>query len=225
MPRQTVELNLAEFHVKEIWECEWDKMVKDDPCIKAFLNGFDLVPPLNPRYAFFGGIKQESSGWPRWCSSDEQKQQYIEHYEARKGFLLDYDQVVKNPGGKDTAKLMLNSFWGKFGERQNKATTITVQEPSHLFSLLTDDTLNISTIRLSNEDVLEVVHSSQDEAADNGSKVNIFIIAFTTCHARLKLYEVLHVLQHQVLYYDTGSVIYRWSPGLPSIPIGDYLVI
>lgn len=118
---------------------------------------------------------------------------------------------------------MLNSFWGKFGERQNKATTIAVQEPSHLFSLLTDDTLNISTIRLGNEDVLEVVHTSQDEADDKGSKVNIFIAAFTTCHARLKLYEVLHVLQQQVLYYDTDSVIYRWSPGLPSIPIGHYL--
>lgn len=52
---KTVELNLAGFHVKEIWECEWDKMVKDDPCVKAFLNGFDLVLPLNPRDAFFGG--------------------------------------------------------------------------------------------------------------------------------------------------------------------------
>lgn len=113
---------------------------------------------------------------------------------------------------------MLNSFWGKFGERQNKATTVTVHEPSHLFSLLTNETLEISTTRLCTEDVLEVVDTSQDEAADKGSKVNIFIAAFTTCHARLKLYEALHILQQQVLYYDTDSVIYRWTPDYPAFP-------
>lgn len=60
--------------------------------------------------------------------------------EEPRGITLDYAQVQKNPGRKATAKLMLNSFWGKFGERQNKSVTATVQEPSHFFSLLTDDT-------------------------------------------------------------------------------------
>ena len=64
--------------------------------------------------------------------------------EEPRGITLDYAQVQKNPGRKATAKLMLNSFWGKFGERQNKSVTVTVQEPSHLFSVLTDDTLDIS---------------------------------------------------------------------------------
>ena len=67
------------------------------------------------------------------------------------------------------------------------------------------------------------MYTSEDEAAAKVSKVNIFIAAFTTCYARLKLYEALHTVQDQVLYYDTDSVIYRWSPGLPSIPIGGYL--
>ena len=124
---------------------------------------------------------------------------------------------------KAFAKLMLNSFWGKFGERQNKSVPVTVQEPSHLFSLLTDDTLDISTIRLCTEDVLEVVNTSQHDAADKGTKVNIFIAAFTTCHACLKLYQALHTVKQQVLYKNTDSVIYRWSPGQPIIPTGDYL--
>ena len=47
--------------------------------------------------------------------------------------------------------------------------------------------------------------------------------AFTTCHARLKLYESLDTLQEQVLYYDTDSVIYRWRPDQPSITTGDFL--
>ncbi|CAH3114514.1 unnamed protein product, partial [Porites lobata] len=48
---------------------------------------------------------------------------------------LDIASIAKNPGRKATAKLMLNSFWGKFGERINKPTTVTVQHPADLFNL------------------------------------------------------------------------------------------
>lgn len=120
--------------------------------------------------------------------------------EETSGITLDYAQVQKNPGRKATAKLMLNSFWGKFGERQNKSVTGTVQEPSQLFNLLTDDTLDIPTTRLCTEDVLKVVHKSQHDAADKGTKVNIFIAAFTTCHAHLKLYQAMYTVKQQVLY-------------------------
>ena len=47
--------------------------------------------------------------------------------------------------------------------------------------------------------------------------------AFTTCRARLKLYESLDTLQKQVLYYDTDSVVNKWRPGQPYIAIGDFL--
>ena len=70
---------------------------------------------------------------------------------------------------------------------------------------------------------MEVVYTSKDDNVVKGTKTNIFVAAFTTSYARLKLYESLDVLQQQVLYYDTDSVIYHWKPGQPSIPIGDYL--
>lgn len=70
---------------------------------------------------------------------------------------------------------------------------------------------------------MEVVYTSKDDNVVKGTKTNIFVAAFTTSYARLKLYESLDVLQQQVLYYDTDSVIYRWKPGQSSIPIGDYL--
>ena len=52
--------------------------------------------------------------------------------------VSDRASIAKNPGRKATAKLMLNSFWGKFGERINKPTTVTVKDPAHLFSLISD---------------------------------------------------------------------------------------
>ena len=118
---------------------------------------------------------------------------------------------------------MLNSFWGKFGERINKPTTVTVQNPAHLFNLITDAALDISTLRLCIDDILEAVNTSVQDNAVKGTKTNIFVAAFTTCHARLKLYESLDTLQEQVLYYDTDSVIYRWRPDQPSITTGDFL--
>ena len=54
-------------------------------------------------------------------------------------------------------------------------------------------------------------------------RTNIFIAAFTTCWARLKLYSYLEKLGEQVLYYDTDSVIYKWRPGQCQIPTGDFL--
>ena len=38
-----------------IWECEWDRRVKTDEELQAYLSTLELVPPLNPRDAFFGG--------------------------------------------------------------------------------------------------------------------------------------------------------------------------
>ena len=43
------------YNVKEIWECKWDHEVKTNASVKHFLSSFDLVPPLQPRDAFFGG--------------------------------------------------------------------------------------------------------------------------------------------------------------------------
>ena len=41
--------------------------------------------------------------------------------------------------------------------------------------------------------------------------------------SRVTKYENGYRLQKQVLYYDTDSVIYKWSAGLPKIETGDYL--
>ena len=108
--------------------------------------------------------------------------------------------------------------------RRDNSTTVTVQDPSHLFTLqIADSALDIRTLRLCTDDILEAVFNSVKENAVKGTKTNIFVAAFTTCHARLKLYESLDTIQKQVLYYDTDSVVYKWRPGQPYIAIGDFL--
>ena len=45
----------AGYAVIEMWECEWDRLVDFEPAVSQFLRSFDLVPPVEPREAFFLG--------------------------------------------------------------------------------------------------------------------------------------------------------------------------
>ena len=166
-------------------------------------------------------LKQESAGWPSWCQTPAQKQQYIQQYKDKEGITLEH--VAKNPGRKQVAKLMLNSFWGKFGERTNKSKVLQLKQPHELFNILTDGANHVQSLRVCTDDILEVVYKQTPENDPPNPKTNIFIACFTTCWARLKLYRYLHRLQTQVLYYDTDSVIYAWRPGQPQIETGDFL--
>lgn len=62
-------------------------------------------------------IKQEASGFPSDCDSEELKREYIRQYKENEGIDLEYEKIQKNPGLRCLAKLCLNSFWGKFGQR------------------------------------------------------------------------------------------------------------
>lgn len=161
-------------------------------------------------------IKQESAGYPSWADTPKKKRTYVEQYKEKEGISLDPEMIVKNPGRKATAKLMLNSFWGKFGENLHKAQTIAVYNAHNLFNLVSDPLADIKQVRICNEESLEVVCVDKKENEIDNGKVNIFIAAFTTCYARLKLYESLEKLQQQVLYFDTDSVIYSVKPGKPT---------
>ena len=168
-------------------------------------------------------IKQESAGWPRWCSTEEQKTRYVRQYKEKEGIDLQNVADPPNPGRKQVAKLMLNSFWGKFGERTNKSKVLQVKTPHELFNILTDSANHVQSLRLCTDEVLEVVFKQAPDNDLPNAKTNIFIACFTTCHARLKLYSYLHTLGEQVLYYDTDSVIYALKDGQPQIDIGDFL--
>ena len=169
-------------------------------------------------------LKQEASGWPTEVGEDpEKRQDYIANYLRHENIQLDPDKIEKNPGKRTTAKLMLNSFWGKFGEKPNKPKTVTITQPSQLYPYLFSSNFSLKNLRICTEDVLEAVFTEVEDNVVPSAKTNIFIACLTTAWARLKLYEALDTLGKQVLYYDIDSVIYRWKPGQTSIAIGDYL--
>ena len=170
-------------------------------------------------------MKQEASGWPDDVGDDPVKQaQYIEDYEREEGIRLDPNNIVKNPGRRQLAKMMLNSFWGKFGQQSNKCQVEAFTSPAKFYELISDDSKDIHSIRVVNEEMLEVVHNHQTECDPVQTNINIFVACFTTCWARLKLYDALKTLEpQQTKYFDTDSIIYSWKPGQPELPLGNYL--
>ena len=51
----------------------------------------------------------------------------------------------------------------------------------------------------------------------------MYVAAFTTSHARLRLYKELELLGEQVLYHDTDSIVYVSRPGNYEVPTGNML--
>ena len=97
-----------------------------------------------------------------------------------------------------------------------------VYEPKRFFELLYSSAFEVCDARMVNDDMVEVQYRNTEEFAEQ-NKVNVVIAAFTTAYARLKLYDLLDLLQERVLYYDTDSVIYVHKPGKPDPPLGNYL--
>ena len=53
--KKTEQLRQAGYTVIEKWECQFENEKKTDKQLQDFLKTFELVEPLNPRDAFFGG--------------------------------------------------------------------------------------------------------------------------------------------------------------------------
>ena len=168
-------------------------------------------------------IKQEASGWPKDDMTEEEKQSYIKDYFEHEGIQLDYNKIQYNPGLRTLAKMMLNSMWGKFGQRLNKTQIQTFDDPHALHDFLDTDTLDVRHVSVINDDMVEVHYQHQEEDIPVSPNLNIFVAAFTTCHARLKLYEALESLGERVLYFDTDSVIFIQNEGQTNPELGRYL--
>jgi len=71
------------YHFEE--STEYDKSTKNGGLFASYVNTFLK-------------IKQEASGWPKECETEEKKREYIRRYEEKEVLRLDYDKIKTNPG-------------------------------------------------------------------------------------------------------------------------------
>jgi hypothetical protein len=168
-------------------------------------------------------MKMEASGWPPHCTTPALKHAFVATVKQQQGIELDYDNVVKNPGLRTIAKLNLNSLWGKFGQNPFRPKVEYVTDAERYFELLHDDSIQVLTVTLLNDTMVQVSYVEMKESVRSNPNGNVIIAAFVTAYARLRLYDQLDVLGDRVLYHDTDSIIYTTVGDQPEVEIGDRL--
>ena len=170
-------------------------------------------------------FKQEASGPPDWVKTKQDMTKYMEEIRIKEGVLLDQNSIVKIPGKRALAKLCLNSFWGKFGQRLNmRQTQIYHESQANFFSqVFSDPTKEPVNFHILSNNMIQIEWIYKHDFQPEDNKTHIYLATFTTCWDRLKLYSVLEKLNERVLYYDTDSVIYVSRPEEFDPPLGNYL--
>ena len=63
--REAAMLRQAGYQVIEKWECDFNQDKKTDPQLKSFLQDLEMVPPLEPRDAFYGVVQRQPLFMPK----------------------------------------------------------------------------------------------------------------------------------------------------------------
>ena len=167
--------------------------------------------------------KVEASGYLQDCQTDEDKDRFRRDYLRVEGVQLDHKNMKKNEAMRNCAKLMLNTLWGKFGQRNNLGSMKMVNTEEEFFQLLFSNQYIINSIQFFGERHVKIAYKEHDELCGPGLRTNVVIAAFTTAYARLHLWNFLNLIGERVLYFDTDSIIFIKRPGEYFPPLGDYL--
>lgn len=153
-------------------------------------------------------IKQEASGWGSKCLTEDEKDNFLKSYEVRENIVLDKEQIRKNSGRRNTAKICLNSFWGKFAQREDRSYTKVFNNFKEFCDFIQSPGIEICSLHPINENTMWVTWKYIQENLNILPHVNIPVAAYTTAFARLKLYEALEKVGENILYCDTDSLIF-----------------
>ena len=198
--------------ISEVWH--WNEEHRSTALFKSYIQAFLKS-------------KTEASDWPDHCKGDSSAQnEYIEAFYKKEGVRLDPGKVAKNEGLRFISKLLLNSFWGYLGMRDNLPKTSYVNSYAGILKAFTSPETEVVDMYLVNPEVAVLQQKKKRQFPDFPTKPNVILAGFTTAHARTILYRYMSTLDNmdkRLCYCDTDSVMYLHAPGLNSIPTGSYL--
>ena len=166
-------------------------------------------------------IKQQASGLP--TEFKENPSEYVKQYFKEEGIEMDVNKIHKSSALRSLAKLLLNSFYGKFAQRVNLRQTHLINTVEGLHNVMVNPSKVVLDFHVIDEDMMQVETENHPHFAITDLKTNVVIAAFTTCWARLKLWVIMQQLGPRVMYTDTDSILYESSPGLWEPPTGNLL--
>lgn len=174
-------------------------------------------------------IKVEASGEPYFYNfSDKTQRNKWENDHLEKYGFIPKPEKTENSGLRAIAKLILNSLWGKFGQRPDMPTDKyispdKIKEWYKLLYLAKKDEISLKADEVSGDHIFVSYVDLRECKNSTLGNTNIAIAASTTANAGIRLYTELKKLNKRVLYHDTDSIIYEYEPEKYNIELGDYL--
>ncbi|KAI1289515.1 putative DNA polymerase [Halotydeus destructor] len=191
---------------------------------------------------------ESGAGWPPYVKAKQQEgeaiaraaeDKYIADYLENEGIRLDRTKISKNPGRRSIAKLMLNSFYGKFAQRPNLPKTKIVYSYREYMEIFNNPKYEIVGEHDTGLDSLIINYIMRNEKDAKPGNTSIAIASFVTAYARLKLFDLMMAVEYKLpkhpslqrprtLYFDTDSIIFiahKDDPEGETDPVrtGDYL--
>lgn len=154
-------------------------------------------------------IKAEASGYPEDVVTEIEKENFVTEFHSKCGVKLDKNKISHNPALRSISKICLNSFWGKFGEKNNKTKTKYIHNVAELSKMMNNAANNVVNFHIINEDVMVIEYADAEGYEQDSLVTNELVASFTTCWARLELFQHMKSVGKNILYCDTDSLIFR----------------
>ena len=144
-------------------------------------------------------------------------QEYCDNYKKYYDIELDPQNVKKNPSLKEIVKGSgLTSLSGRTGLHYiNKVTEIFSGTEKNALRqrILSPDFQDLHLYEIiKNEKEVYILTYKTKENLRNTWKSDVFLGLFITSYSRITLHKVMHLLGEDVVYTDTDSVKFRYSP-------------
>ncbi|KAF4527433.1 hypothetical protein B566_EDAN016063 [Ephemera danica] len=191
--QKALELGYKINKIHEIWEYEVSVYNKETDSGGLFVDYIKL----------FLKIKQEASGYPEGCQTEQARKNYISEYFDKQGILLDQAKIEKNAGLRFVAKILLNSLYGRFAMNVARNNTEVVKDPQVLYKLLTNPNYAVKTLKPIGQESIIANYEIATEMLTPDPTTNVAIAAFITAGARLELYKCLEKLQRKLSAENT----------------------
>lgn len=174
------------------------------------------------------GLKPEHADPEVWA-------EFVNYHREELGVDIDRAAMESNPAQRSGMKLLLNSLWGKFGQRARNANWkmfMQGKDDDAIFALENqwmDGKINIQFRKYADTSkAVAMIYTYEEDSpfVNNADHCNIAIAAMVTSHARCRLWQQLNRLGNRVLYHDTDSIIYSTAgrgKEHEDIPCGKYL--
>lgn len=171
--------------------------------------------------------KQEASGYPAWVRYADDKEKYIQEYFGAEGIILDRDKISVNPARRQIAKLLLNSFFGKMGQKDNQPKTTIARHSHEYFDIITDPKKVVKSELMMQDSAIKLTWETAEDKDVISRNKNVAVAAFVTSHARLHLFKYMLWIEKtrpfSLLYFDTDSCIFLRKLTDPEIELGSSL--